>query len=65
MWVDAGQPPKMVLLGETAPDLKVTLFARLPINLDDWDRLGEQDLPRNLALLVGDEAAWQADTSAK
>lgn len=64
MWNDAGKPAEMVLLGETSRDMGVTLFARLPISLEDWERLGDQDLPQGLSLLVGDQAAWETDKHA-
>lgn len=65
MWSDAGHPAEMVLLGETSQDMKVTLYARLPIELEDWERLGDQDLPQGLRLLVGDAIAWKTEAHAE
>lgn len=61
MWVDAGKPPEMVLLSENNRGMDVTLFARLPIDLDNWERLGDQDLPPDTCLLVGHASTWKAE----
>ena len=63
MWRDAGKPAGMVLVSDNFRGMEVTLFARLPIDLDDWERIGAQHVPREASLIVGDEAAWKADGS--